>query len=135
MPSKIFGEDRTVLVHTPKGNGRFPVLYLLDGASNFDMMVSITEYLSSEGFCPAMMVVGIGSGRCLHSVARRAREGRVERSRMDRSAMDMAERENELHCQREQRQLCSIPDVRPKPLHADKLPRIGRRRGLPGPML
>ncbi|MES2331287.1 MAG: alpha/beta hydrolase-fold protein [Bacteroidota bacterium] len=59
MPSKIFGEDRTVLVHTPKGNGRFPVLYLLDGASNFDMMVSITEYLSSEGFCPAMMVVGI----------------------------------------------------------------------------
>lgn len=59
MTSKILGADRTVLVHTPKSKGRFPVLYLLDGASNFDMAVSITEYLSSEGLCPAMIVVGI----------------------------------------------------------------------------
>ncbi|MES2330629.1 MAG: alpha/beta hydrolase-fold protein [Bacteroidota bacterium] len=59
MPSKILGEERTILVHTPKANSRFPVLYLLDGASNFDMVVSITEYLSNEGLAPAMIVVGI----------------------------------------------------------------------------
>lgn len=59
MPSKILGTERTILVHVPRGSTPFPVLYLLDGASNFDRVVSTTEYLSAEGLCPAMIIVGI----------------------------------------------------------------------------
>lgn len=57
--SKIFKEERQVIVYAPNGHQRYPVLYLLDGASNFDMVVSITQYLSQEGLCPPMVVVGI----------------------------------------------------------------------------
>jgi predicted alpha/beta superfamily hydrolase len=57
--SKILGEERPVVVYSPKGNASYPVLYLLDGSANFDMVVSITQYLSQEGLCPAMIVVGI----------------------------------------------------------------------------
>jgi predicted alpha/beta superfamily hydrolase len=66
-PSKILGEQRTVWIHIPNSNGgsektykgRYPVIYLLDGDANFHTIVTITEFMSSAGLCPPMIVVGI----------------------------------------------------------------------------
>jgi predicted alpha/beta superfamily hydrolase len=66
-PSKILGELRKVWIHIPNSNGgnentgkgRYPVIYLLDGDANFNTIVSITEFMSSAGLCPPMIVVGI----------------------------------------------------------------------------
>jgi uncharacterized protein len=65
--SKILEAQRNVWIHIPagmgendhKGNGLFPVIYLLDGESNFSHVVSITEFMSNAGLCPPMIVVGI----------------------------------------------------------------------------
>lgn len=65
--SKILGQERKVLIHIPNSNGgneiknkdRYPVIYVLDGDSNFNTVVSITEHMSQEGLCPPMIVVGI----------------------------------------------------------------------------
>lgn len=65
--SDIFGEQRKVWIHIPnnnKGNdnsakGSYPVIYLLDGDSNFNTVVSITEFMSNAGLCPPMIVVGV----------------------------------------------------------------------------
>ena len=66
IPSKILQEDRTVYIHYPKGdssnvNKRYPVLYLLDGESHFDMLSQYIDYLSrwDVNVIPAMIVVGI----------------------------------------------------------------------------
>jgi uncharacterized protein len=66
-PSKILGEQRKVWVHIPNSNGgnentgkgRYPVIYLLDGDANFNNIVSTTEFMSSAGLCPPMIVVGV----------------------------------------------------------------------------
>ncbi|MBK7629228.1 MAG: alpha/beta hydrolase [Ignavibacteriales bacterium] len=66
-PSKILGEQRTVWIHIPNSNEgnkntdkeRYPVIYLLDGDANFNTIVSMTEFMSSAGLCPPMIVVGI----------------------------------------------------------------------------
>lgn len=66
-PSKILGELRTVWIHIPNSNGgnkntdkgRYPVIYLLDGDANFNTVVSMTEFMSSAGLCPPIIVVGI----------------------------------------------------------------------------
>lgn len=61
-PSKILGEQRTIWIHIPNsngGNGRYPVIYLLDGNANFNDIVSMTEFMSNAGLCPPMIVVGI----------------------------------------------------------------------------
>ncbi len=65
--SDILGEQRKVWIHIPnnnKGNdnsakGSYPVIYLLDGDSNFNTVVSITEFMSNAGLCPPMIVVGV----------------------------------------------------------------------------
>jgi predicted alpha/beta superfamily hydrolase len=65
--SKILGEQRKVWIHIPNSNegnenagkGRYPVIYLLDGDANFNSIVGITEFMSSAGLCPPMIVVGI----------------------------------------------------------------------------
>lgn len=67
ISSKILGEDREVLIHIPKSNGgrkikdrgHYPVIYLLDGAENFNSVVSITEHMEESSLCPPMIVVGI----------------------------------------------------------------------------
>jgi len=67
LTSKILGEQRKVWIHIPnskEGNdntskGRYPVIYLLDGDTNFNAVVSITEFMSNAGLCPPMIVVGI----------------------------------------------------------------------------
>ena len=67
LPSKILDEQRTVWIHIPTSNGgigntgkgRYPVIYLLDGDTNFNDVVSMTEFMSNAGLCPPMIVVGI----------------------------------------------------------------------------
>jgi predicted alpha/beta superfamily hydrolase len=67
ISSKIFGEDRRILIHIPNSNGgskikdrgRYPVIYLLDGDDNFNSVVSITEHMEESSLCPPMIVVGI----------------------------------------------------------------------------
>ena len=67
IPSKILGEQRKVWIHIPNSNGGnentgkgvYPVIYLLDGDANFNSIVSITEFMSSAGLCPPMIVVGV----------------------------------------------------------------------------
>ena len=65
--SKILNEQRKVWIHTPNSNSGkektgknlYPVIYLLDGDANFNHIVSTTEFMSSAGLCPPMIVVGI----------------------------------------------------------------------------
>ena len=67
ISSKILGENREILIHIPKSNegnkikdrGNYPVIYLLDGAENFNSVVSITEHMEESSLCPPMIVVGI----------------------------------------------------------------------------
>lgn len=67
MHSKILNEERQFWVHLPyaatlakdKVAENYPVIYLLDGDSNFNAVVSIVEHLSKEGRIPDMIVVGI----------------------------------------------------------------------------
>ncbi len=65
--SKILGKQRKVWIHIPAGigenenkdKGRYPVIYILDGESNFNHVVSITGFMSNAGLCPPIIVVGI----------------------------------------------------------------------------
>lgn len=67
LASQILGEQRRIWIHIPNstggdksaGKGPYPVLYLLDGESNFNHIVSTTEFMSNAGLCPPMIVVGI----------------------------------------------------------------------------
>ncbi len=66
ITSKILKEDRTIYIHRPKldstnKNKQFPVLYLLDAESHFDMLSQYTDYLSrwDVNVIPEMIVVGI----------------------------------------------------------------------------
>ena len=67
ISSKILGEDREILIHIPNSNGgskikdrgHYPVIYLLDGAENFNSVVSIAEHMAETSLCPPMIVVGI----------------------------------------------------------------------------
>ncbi|WP_333821361.1 alpha/beta hydrolase [Ohtaekwangia sp.] len=64
--SKVLKEYRNIYIHYPKLDSanpdkRFPVLYLLDGESHFDMLSQYTDYLSrwDVNVIPKMIVVGI----------------------------------------------------------------------------
>jgi len=66
IASKILHENRTVYTHYPKPdssniNKRFPVLYLMDGESHFDMLSQYADYLGrwDVKVIPQMIVVGI----------------------------------------------------------------------------
>jgi predicted alpha/beta superfamily hydrolase len=67
VPSKILDEKREIWIHIPRSNGgnkikdrgQYPVIYLLDGADNFNSVVSITEHMEEASLCPPMIVVGI----------------------------------------------------------------------------
>lgn len=66
IASKILHENRTIYIHCPKTdsdniNKRFPVLYLLDGESHFDMLSQYADYLGRWDVkaIPQMIVVGI----------------------------------------------------------------------------
>lgn len=66
IPSAVLKEDRKIYIHYPtpdpaNPDKRFPVLYLMDGESHFDMLSQYTDYLSrwDVGVIPEMIVVGI----------------------------------------------------------------------------
>jgi len=66
IASKLLNENRTVYIHCPKPDSahphrRYPVLYLMDGESHFDMLAQYTDYLSrwDVNVIPPIIVVGI----------------------------------------------------------------------------
>ncbi|SHG59025.1 hypothetical protein SAMN04488109_0967 [Chryseolinea serpens] len=66
LPSKVLGETRTIYIHCPKAdstnpNKTYPVLYLMDGESHFDMLAQYADYLSrwDVNVIPQMIIVGI----------------------------------------------------------------------------
>jgi predicted alpha/beta superfamily hydrolase len=68
IASKILHENRTIYIHYPKPDTsnihkRFPVLYLMDGESHFDMLAQYADYLGrwDVKVIPQMIVVGIAN--------------------------------------------------------------------------
>lgn len=64
IPSTILKTERTIWVHLPdtyKADGAktYPVVYVLDGETQFQAMVAITEHLSAQKLAPKMIVVGV----------------------------------------------------------------------------
>lgn len=66
LPSKILQEDRLVYIHCPKPDStnkdkKYPVLYLMDGESHFEILSQYADYLSrwDVSVIPEMIVVGI----------------------------------------------------------------------------
>jgi predicted alpha/beta superfamily hydrolase len=61
--SKVMGEERVILVRTPKGyeqgSDRYPVLYLTDGGQHIGHTSATVEFLAGNGRMPEMIVVGI----------------------------------------------------------------------------
>jgi predicted alpha/beta superfamily hydrolase len=64
--STALGETRHLLVYLPNGyaagEGAYPVVYLLDGPSNFKHTVGILHGLAESGRIPRPIVVGISNG-------------------------------------------------------------------------
>jgi predicted alpha/beta superfamily hydrolase len=66
LPSKVLNETRTIYIHCPKAdstnpNKTYPVLYLMDGESHFDILSQYTDYLGrwDVNVIPQMIIVGI----------------------------------------------------------------------------
>ncbi|AYB33049.1 alpha/beta hydrolase [Chryseolinea soli] len=66
LPSRVLNETRTIYIHYPKAdstnpNKTYPVLYLMDGESHFEMLSQYTDYLSrwDVNVIPQMIIVGI----------------------------------------------------------------------------
>jgi predicted alpha/beta superfamily hydrolase len=66
IQSTVLGESRQIYIHTPVPDApgpdaRYPVLYLMDAESHFDMLRQYTDYLSrwDVAVMPKIMVVGI----------------------------------------------------------------------------
>ncbi len=63
LPSKVLGEERTLLVAVPDGyaasNVRYPVLYLTDAETQFVHTSATAGFLARTGSMPGVIVVGI----------------------------------------------------------------------------
>lgn len=63
LKSTVLGEDRNILVRTPRGyehgNARYPVLYLTDGDAHILHTASTIDFLSRNGRMSELIVVGI----------------------------------------------------------------------------
>lgn len=66
IKSQIVNEDRTILISVPEGyqtyqQTSYPVIYILDGETNFNYLASVYHYLSREpfGILPQAILVGI----------------------------------------------------------------------------
>jgi predicted alpha/beta superfamily hydrolase len=61
--SDVLGEDRVLLVHTPPGynqfQGKYPVMYILDGDGHFHHATGVVRFLSAQGIMPQMIVVAL----------------------------------------------------------------------------
>ncbi len=67
--SHILNEDRTLFISKPndyaKGTHAYPVLYLLDGQSQFRFVSAMVDFLAENERIPPMLVVAIDSGTFL----------------------------------------------------------------------
>lgn len=63
IKSAVLGEERLALVRTPPdydgNNGRYPVLYMTDGAAHLNHTVSTIEFLTRSRRLPELIVVAI----------------------------------------------------------------------------
>ena len=60
--SRVLNEDREVIVHLPRNydsTARYPVMYVLDGGAQDDHLFRTLEILSTAGYAPPTLVVGI----------------------------------------------------------------------------
>src|SRR5882672_3395991 len=61
--SKVLNEERELWVYLPRSYNQssdtYPVLYLLDGASHFEHVAALVEYLSNNLRIPQTIVVAI----------------------------------------------------------------------------
>jgi len=63
--SHVLGEERTILIDVPTGyeltQTTYPVLYVLDGLTNFHHAATTVDFLSRSGRVPQMIVVAIAN--------------------------------------------------------------------------
>ena len=63
LTSRVLGEERTILVSTPRGYGqgtaRYPVLYLTDGDSHLLHTRGTVDFLVRNGLMPDVVIVGV----------------------------------------------------------------------------
>ncbi|MDX2436588.1 MAG: alpha/beta hydrolase-fold protein [Acidobacteriota bacterium] len=63
MPSKIMGEERTILISTPPGyeqsSERYPVLYMTDGDAHLTHTRGTVDFLARSGLMPQVIIVGV----------------------------------------------------------------------------
>ncbi len=65
IPSKVLGEERTILVSTPRGyergTERYPVLYMTDGEAHLVHTRGTVDFLARNGRIPDLIVVGVAN--------------------------------------------------------------------------
>ena len=63
LPSKIMGEERTILVSTPPGyeqrSGGYAVLYMTDGNAHFTHTRGTVDFLARNGVIPQLIIVAV----------------------------------------------------------------------------
>jgi predicted alpha/beta superfamily hydrolase len=86
IPSKVLGEERTILVSTPptydQSSQRYPVLYMTDGGAHLTHTRGTVDFLARLGLMPQVIVVGVNNTDRTRDltpthVARRTINGRV----------------------------------------------------------
>ena len=86
IPSKVLGEERTILVSTPptydQSSQRYPVLYMTDGGAHLTHTRGTVDFLARFGLMPQVIVVGVNNTDRTRDltpthVARRTINGRV----------------------------------------------------------
>jgi predicted alpha/beta superfamily hydrolase len=65
IPSKILGEERTILVSTPptydQSSQHYPVLYMTDGGAHLTHTRGTVDFLARLGLMPQVIVVGVNN--------------------------------------------------------------------------
>ena len=65
IPSKVLGEERTILVSTPptydQSSQRYPVLYMTDGGAHLTHTRGTVDFLARLGLMPQVIVVGVNN--------------------------------------------------------------------------
>ena len=65
LPSKVLGEERTILISAPFGYAagaeRYPVLYLTDGDAHLFHTRATVDFLARNGVIPDLIVVGVAN--------------------------------------------------------------------------
>lgn len=63
IASKVLGEERTILISTPRGyergSARYPVLYVTDGDAHLLHTRGTVDFLARNGLMPDVIVVGV----------------------------------------------------------------------------